>query len=68
MEKPHRSNSDRPAGGLLPIIFQTQKPEDYDSADNYGENLIPHDCVDNDHNFDIFTSQINGVYDADADS
>jgi len=66
--KRHKSSLDHPEGGLLPIISQTQETEDYDSADEYEEDPIPHDCVDNTDDFNELASQINGVYDADADT
>ena len=63
-KKRHRSNLEHPDGGLLPIISQTQEPKVYDSADEYKEDPISHDCVNNEGDLNTLASQINGVYDA----
>ena len=52
----------------LPIISQTQEPDDYDSTDEQEQDPIPASLAPDSESFDDLAAQVNGVLDVDNDS
>ena len=66
--KRQRTSPDSHDDDELPIISQTQEPDDYDSTEEYKQDSIPASLASDMESFNDLAAQVNGVLDVNNDS